>query len=423
MNLKELRTKREALANTARSILTRAEAEARSLTDAETRDFDGIKAKIEALGQTLDRAAQLGELRADIENPIVSGPVIQKQDGGMTYVSRNHNPGEVRAYKPNEAISDSRYCGPGLGAYVRGLATGNWKGAEELRALAEGSTPGSYLVPTPLSGYIIDLVRNQAQVMRAGAMTVPMETQTLKIARQTGDVTSAWKAENAAISYSDANFNVVTFTANTLVAGSKLSIEMVEDAINLDAILGQSITKSLALALDYAALYGSGASSQPTGIKNQTGVTLTTLATNGYTLSDFSKYSTGISTLLGYNFNGPFGIIHSARTAGELDNLQDTLHQPLRQPDRVASANKFVSNQIPNNLTVGTGTTCSDAFIGQWDQCMFGVRTGMTLEISRQAADSTGSAFSNAQVWIRAYLRADVQLAHPLAFNVLSGIL
>jgi hypothetical protein len=45
------------------------------------------------------------------------------------------------------------------------------------------------------------------------------------------------------------------------------------------------------------------------------------------------------------------------------------------------------------------------------------------MEISRTAADSTGSAFTNAQVWIRAYLRADVQLAHPRAFNVLSGIL
>ena len=45
------------------------------------------------------------------------------------------------------------------------------------------------------------------------------------------------------------------------------------------------------------------------------------------------------------------------------------------------------------------------------------------MEISRVAADSTGSAFTNAQVRIRAYLRADVQLAHPAAFVVLNGIL
>jgi HK97 family phage major capsid protein len=54
---------------------------------------------------------------------------------------------------------------------------------------------------------------------------------------------------------------------------------------------------------------------------------------------------------------------------------------------------------------------------------MIGYRNSMTMEISREAADSTGSAFTNAQVWIRAYLRADVQLAHPQAFNVLTGLL
>jgi HK97 family phage major capsid protein len=406
-----------------RNIIARAESEKRGLTADEQRDFDGLKAKLEAVNQTLDRAAQLGEMRAEIERPIVSGPIVQPNGNGMVYVARSMNPGEVRAYRSNEATAETPYNGPGLGAYVRGIVTGRWNGAEELRALAEGSTPGSYLVPTPLAGYYIDLVRNAAQVMRAGAMTVPFDSATLKIARQTGDVTAAWKAENAGITFSDANFDVVQFTAQMLVAGSKLSIEVVEDAPNIDAVVGQSITKALGLALDYAALYGSGNSNQPKGVRNQTGVTVTDLGTDGYTLVDFSKFSTGIATIMGNNFNGPFGILYSARTAGELDNLQDSLKQPLRQPDLVAAAKKFVTNQIPNNLTHGASNAASDAFIGQWDQCMIGMRTGMVMEISRQAADATGSAFANTQVWIRAYLRADVQLAHPKAFNVLTGIL
>ena len=203
----------------------------------------------------------------------------------------------------------------------------------------------------------------------------------------------------------------------------QLSIEVVEDAPNIDAVVGESITKSLALALDYAALYGSGTSNQPTGIKNQTGVPITILGTNGYTLTDYSKFSAGIATLMGGNFTGPFGILYNARTAGELYQLQDTLHQPLRQPDLVAAAKKFVTNQIPSNLTVGSASTTSDAFIGEWSKCMFGIRTAMVMEVSRVAGDASGSAFSNAQVWVRAYLRADVQLAYPLAFNVLTGIL
>jgi HK97 family phage major capsid protein len=324
----------------------------------------------------------------------------------------------------NEAIADSPYNGPGLGTYVRGLITGRWNGADELRDLAEGSTPGSFLVPTPLANYAIDLVRNQARVIEAGAYTVPMESNTLKIARLTADVTAGWKAENAALSFSDANFDAVTFNAQMLMAGSKLSIEVVEDAINVDAIVTNSITKALALELDRVALYGTGTAPQPKGIKNQTNVTITNLgSTAGYTLVDFSKYSAAIATLLGYNFNGPFSILHSARTAGELDCLVDTLGQPKRQPDSVAAARKLITNQIPNNLVVGTATTTSDAFVGQFDQCMIGLRTGLVLEVSRVAADATNSAFANGQCWIRCYLRADIALAHPKAFNVLTGIL
>jgi HK97 family phage major capsid protein len=250
-----------------------------------------------------------------------------------------------------------------------------------------------------------------------------MESQTLKIARQTGDVAAGWKAENAAINFSDANFDAVSFTAQTLVAGSKLSVEVVEDSYNLDQVVMNSIVQALALEVDRVALYGTGAAPQPKGVKSQTGVTVTPLATNGKSLTDFSDFSTGIAVLLGNNFTGPFGAIYSARTAGRLDALRDTLNQPMRQPDNVAAMKKFISNQVGNAFTVGTGTTCSDAFLAQWDQLMIAMRTNLTLEITRTAADATGSAFSNLQVWIRAYLRADVQLAHPLAFNVLTGIL
>ena len=49
---------------------------------------------------------------------------------------------------------------------------------------------------------------------------------------------------------------------------------------------------------------------------------------------------------------------------------------------------------------------------------MVGIRTSFTLEVSRIAA----SAFENLQIAVRAYLRADVQLAHPEAFDVLDSV-
>jgi HK97 family phage major capsid protein len=425
MNLRELRIKRDAFVNTMRSILSAAEDGNRDLTVAERRDFDGLKEKADGINETLRRGQQVSELRADIERPLESpgAGISTTSENGMIYGgNRNTRSGEVRTYKPNEALAQERYTGPGIGAYVRGMVTGKWD--SELRTMAEGTLSGGYaVVPSPLSLQVIDLLRNQAQVHRAGATSVAMTSSTLKMARLGSDVTAGWKAENAAMTYSDNSFQQITFVANTLIAGAKISLELIEDSENIDAVVQNSISKALALALDYAALYGSGGAPSPTGIKGQSGVNLTVLGANGYALVDWSKLSAGISTLQQANVQGPLGAIYSARTAGELDNLRDTLGQPMRPTDAVAQMAKFVSNQVPNNLTVGTATTTSDCFIGQWDQCIVGYRNSMTMEISREAADSTGSAFTNAQVWIRAYLRADVQLAHPQAFNVLTGIL
>jgi HK97 family phage major capsid protein len=426
MNTKELHAKRETYLGTARSILDRAQSENRDLSDSEKRDYDGLFQKINGLKGTIDRGAQLNELLADMDRPVQSpgaGLIPASEDGMIYGGNRSARSGEVRIYKPNEAIAEQRYVGPGIGAYVRGMVTGRWE--PELRALAEGTpSAGGYVVPTPLALQVIDLLRNQAQVHRAGAVSVTMNSATLKMARLASDVTAAWKSENSPLTYSDNSFQQILFTANTLIAGAKISMEMIEDSENIDAVVGNSIARALALGLDYAALYGSGTAPAPTGIKNQTGVTLTNLgSTAGYTLVDWSKLSQGISTLMQANVEGPFGAIYSARTAGELDNLRDSLGQPMRPAPNVEKMAKFVSNQVPNNIVVGTATTTSDIFIGQWDQCMIGYRNSMMLEISREAADSTGSAFSNLQVWIRAYLRADVQLAHPQAFNVLEGVL
>ena len=138
------------------------------------------------------------------------------------------------------------------------MLTGRWE--PELRALAEGTpSAGGYVIPTPLALQVVDLLRNQAQVHRAGAVSVTMNSATLKMARLASDVTAGWKAENAAMTYSDNSFQQILFTANTLIAGAKISLEMIEDSENIDAVVSNSISKALALALDYAALYGSGA--------------------------------------------------------------------------------------------------------------------------------------------------------------------
>lgn len=111
--------------------------------------------------------------------------------------------------------------------------------------------------------------------------------------------------------------------------------------------------------------------------------------------------------------------IIAPRTAGAIDRLVDTTEQPMLPPASFANLTKLSTNQVPVNLTWGTAINASVAFVGQWNQMLIGTRTNLILEVSRES----GTAFTNLEVLVRAYLRADVQVAKPEQFVKIEGII
>src|SRR5690625_5143762 len=287
---------------------------------------------------------------------------------------------------------------------------------------AMDSDLNSALIPEPLSAEIIDLARNQSKIFQAGARIAPMTSKTLTIARQTGEPAPEWKEENEPHSSGKLTFEPLTFTAKTLIASTKASVELVEDAGNLSQLVQNSLASQIALELDRAALLGSGSGEEPTGIFNTTGVQIKTLGDNGAPLTDYSEFSHAVQAILAKNGN-PSGVIYSPRTWGIVDRLTDNTGQPLHAPASYTSLEKFQTSQIPDDLELGTAEDASLAVVADWQQLMIGIRTNIHLEITRTAGDSDSSAWENLQVWFRAYARYDVQLAIPAHFYVINGII
>lgn len=311
-----------------------------------------------------------------------------------------------------------------MGRFVRALVTGDWSGIDpEARAMSLGAgAAGGYIVPDGLSARVIDLARDAAVVVKAGAITVPMNSSELVMARLAGDASGSWKQENAPAAPSDLSFERITFRARTLVAIVKASVELIEDAVTVEGAIEKSLGAALALELDRAALRGTGSAAEPLGILYQPGVTITGSIGSP---ADYVKFAdTPTRTLREANAAEPYAFISAPRTFESLDKLVTGIagdKTRLAPPPAWNAYRKFSTNQIPINL--GAGSNESEAYVGDFAQVMLGMRTQLTIEVSRQAADATGSAFSNLQVWIRAYLRADVQLAHPDHFDVLTGVL
>lgn len=297
------------------------------------------------------------------------------------------------------------------------------------------TTSGSAVVPTLWASDIIDRARNVAAVMKAGATVVPMDSKVLQIGRLTADPTAAFRAEGSTITASDPTFDNVTLTANTMSALVVGSLEWFQDASDVDQVVSEAIARAIALEWDLNALYGgviAGSEIGATGY-NRTltappsprGILAALLAvapssvlggaTNGTTQTAATFYGEILDTIYTpRDFNEtPNALLWSSKLARRYAKAADTTNQPLRPPADVEAIEKYVTNQIPSGMTVGTSTTnMTDVFAGDFTQLLVGQRLDVTVQTLTERYAELG------QVGIVVNWRGDIQPARPRAFSV-----
>lgn len=447
-NTIELRQKRGSLVAECRAILKKADKASRDLTAEERGNYDRLFEEVSGLKGRIEREENVSDLETELRqrdgfdfnyhNDV--GPTDGSGNEIRPRELRDLREGEIRVLAPNQRLADcpevrSALSLPdgikpeelSLGRLVRGIVTGSWKGAEaEHRALSVAEDiVGGFTVPDMMSVNIVDLVRNQARVIRAGARTVPMETSQLRIAIQESDPTAFWRPENTAITASDINFGLITLHAKTLAALVPVSVELMEDGQNTDAVVSNAISEALGLALDLAALRGEGDAISPTGIRNVTGIQTIDQGANGSAITNFDELSQAWEKILAVN--GPetgLAAIYSTREAGTMDRFVDGQGQPQTPPLSVQGMKRLPTNQVPIDLTKGTSDDASEAYVGNFSEMLIGMRTQILIESSRLASDTTtGLGFSTMTVLVRAYLRVDIALVRPNQFVLIDGII
>jgi len=415
----ELKTQQFQKLRKIRDLLDTSELESRALSRRERAELDQLQADAEKLGNQIRAAG--GEF-----NPRLAQGVPLGDDAGTADVlTREQRMSDwLRARGRDTLPSGLEELGDperfSLGRMVRGACTGVWEGAElERRALSEGVLgQGGALVPTALSATLLDRVRNAAQVFNAGALTVPMETPTLNLARLGTGSSVAWKAENAAIAQSSMGFERVTLTAQALPILVTLSAELSEDLSPSAAdLIEHEMAQALSLELDRAALRGSGVAPEPKGIRNQTGVTIQSLGANGASLL-WDHLIDGATNVRNLNLE-PNAMIAASRTWGALGKQKLSTGEYVPPPPILADVRRLTSNQVAVNLTQGTANNASEVYIGSFENLLIGIRTDLRLQV-RVLSERFMDAM---QYGLICWIRADVALAHPEAFDVVVGCL
>jgi HK97 family phage major capsid protein len=290
----------------------------------------------------------------------------------------------------------------------------------EQRALFGGQDDaGGYLLTSALASQVLDLARAASVCMRAGALTVPMESSELRLARLTADPTTSWRAETVRVPASNPSFDQITLRARTCAAVVPISLEAIEDCANVASILEQSLRGAMGSALDKACLIGSGVGAEPGGIVNATG-------TNGQsaigTPASYAKYSAAVGDILAANYAGELSdlawILNPA-DAEVLDNLAETgTGAPLAKTPWTAAPKQLITS----GLTVGT------SIIGHFPSLVVGMRSrGVQIRVldAGSATDSDSVTWNAADQLLKLVvvrMRLDVAIMRPSWFSVLSGL-
>jgi HK97 family phage major capsid protein len=300
-----------------------------------------------------------------------------------------------------------------LGRYLRAMVVGARSDAER-RALAEGTdSAGGFTVPDILSARLIDLMRARTVAIRAGAMTVPLTSDSNAVAKVASDPVPAWRAEAGAVSESDPTFARIVFAPKSLAVLVKASRELLDDSLNMESQLPLVIASAMAVELDRVALFGSGSGNEPRGLANTSGIE--TVVHNA-TLTSYAPLIQARTKILSNNALGVSAFVMSPRDEGTLAGLVDTTNQPLRIPPAIANVPMLTSTSVPTDLGSDSPPAESTILAGWFAHLLIGMRSNIRIEVLRERYADT------LQYGFIAHLRADIAVEQPKAFCAITGI-
>lgn len=295
------------------------------------------------------------------------------------------NPGDRAAY---EAAGFEREVSEAAAKAAGKSARGIFVPGEILRAkrdLTAGSaTAGGNTVSTDLmADAFIDLLRNRSVVQRAGATVMNGLVGNVAIPKQTGAATAYWVAESGAPTESQQTVGQVSMTPKTVGAYTDFSRRlMLQSSIDVENMVRNDLAQVIALAIDSAALYGTGSNNQPTGLKLQSGINTKDF---GAATPTFAELVAMESEVASDNADvGTMRYLINAAMRGALKSAEkfDTTGQTIWEPGNTVNG---YSTEVSNQLASG------DVFFGNFADLILGFWSGLDLMVDPYAGSTSGT--------------------------------
>ncbi|OOH92326.1 hypothetical protein BMF29_08480 [Comamonas kerstersii] len=310
-----------------------------------------------------------------------------------------------------------------LGKQARGIMLPH----DVLRAsdLVKGTAnKGGNLVATELlSGSFIDMLRNAMVLDSMGVVTLTGLVGDIAIPKQTGAATAYWVAEDGAPTASGQTVGQVPMSPKTVGAYTDISRKLLlQSSIDVEGMVQSDLARVLGLAIQQAAINGSGTSNQPKGILGGHVVNPTILGgTNG--AAPTWEHIVGLETAVSVaNADvGTLAYLTNAKVRGKLKTTSKVSGQNgfiWENGDTPLNGYRAaVTNAVPSNITKGTATNCSAAIFGNWADLVIGMWGSLDLTVDTITLGTSGA------VRVIALQDVDIAVRNAESFATFADIL
>jgi len=303
-----------------------------------------------------------------------------------------------------------------FGKSVAGMGLPSFLVAPPERRAAPAAGSGGNTIATTMEGYT-PVLRPNPRVLAMGARLRTGLTSNWEQPRKTAATGAAWEGETDAAAEATPTYDKITLTPKRLAAFTEVSRQlMIQSNIpgGIEADIREDLSTSIALALDLAAINGSGTAPVPRGILSTTGIGSVAIGTNGGALTrdhliELQRAIAVENALvenMGFLSNPEVAtkLMSTKLDAGSGRFILETMMGPLM------GYNALFSTQVPNNLTKGTGTDLSAVIFGDFAQLLIGQWGGVDLVLDQYTKATEGMV----RLVVNSYY--DMTVRQPKAF-------
>jgi HK97 family phage major capsid protein len=283
------------------------------------------------------------------------------------------------------------------------------------------SAAGGYTVATEVRD-LIELLRAKARVIQAGATLLSGLVGNLQFPRQATATTGAWVAQNSGVDVTDndSTFSALAMSPKTYQATTSFSRQfLAQSTIDAEGLVRNDLAYAHALAIDLAALNGTGLTNQPLGLLKSPGIGSVAIGTNGGppTAGLVTDLETAIASANAdadaMTFLTTPAMRGKLKKIGRLDNVNASL--PLWESGPAGQGSMsgyraFVSTQVPSTLVKGTSSNCHAIILGYFPALLIGEWGVIEIVVDPFSKKRQGL------VEITSFQLVDVGLRQPASF-------